>query len=99
MVSLADGEALVKIVSKILPAGTWAVFGIANMSAVNSTFAPHHTTFGDAYCELRQGNFYIGGAASRELLDEDDNNGKRSLSLFGGALASAGDPPALPGWQ
>jgi len=87
---LADGEAFVKIASKILPEGSWAVFGIANMTALNGTFAPHRNTLGDAHCQLRSGNFFIGGATSRELLSEDDTIGKRSLSMFGGAIVPSG---------
>ena len=79
-----------KITSKTLSAGSWVVFGIANMSSDNGTIAPHRDTNGDAHCQLRSGNDFIGGATSRELLTADDNIGKRSLSMFGGAQVPVG---------
>jgi len=90
VVQLADGEAFVKVASKFLTEGSWAVFGVASMTALNGTFAPHRNTLGDAHCQLRSGNFFIGGATSRELLSEDDTIGKRSLSMFGGAQVPSG---------
>jgi hypothetical protein len=81
---------LVKIASKSLAPGSWAVFGIANMQSLNGTFGPHRDTFGDAHCQLRNGNDFIGGATSRVFMSEDDNVGKRSLSMFGGAQVPAG---------
>jgi hypothetical protein len=57
---------------------------------VNGTFDPHRDTNADAHCQLRNGNDFIGGATSRQLITEDDNIGKRSLSMFGGAQVPAG---------
>jgi hypothetical protein len=87
---LAEGEAFVKIASKTLPEGAWAVWGNADLAAVNGTFAPHRDTNADAHCQLRSGNFFIGGATSRELVTADDNIGKRSLAMFGGAIVPSG---------
>ncbi len=81
---------LTKIASKILPAGSWAVFGVANLISSNGTFAPHHDTNGDAHCQLRNGADFIGGATSRQLITADDNIGKRSFSMFGGAQVPVG---------
>lgn len=89
-VQLAEAEAFVKIASKNLPEGSWTIFGIANMRSSNGTFDPHRDTNGDASCQLRSGDGFIGGATSRQFISADDNVGKRSLSMFGGAQVPVG---------
>ena len=87
-VPLADGEVLVKVLAKTLPEGSWAVFGLINLSQINGSFSGSDLIT-DVSCELHSGNFLIGGGTSREFVNADDT-GKRSFSIFGGALVPIG---------
>jgi hypothetical protein len=75
--------------AKILPSGSWAVWGIANLSANYSVFPAGGLEIGDTHCELRSDNSFIGGATSRTDIQPHDTI-KQSLSMFGGAQAVAG---------
>jgi hypothetical protein len=75
----------VKITSKTLPAGSWAVWGIANGSLI----AFDGGAIADLHCELRSDNIFIGGATGRALVPENDFV-LVSLSMFGGTQAVAG---------
>jgi hypothetical protein len=81
-----DPEALTKVLSKNLPAGSWAIVVTANIE-------PGSPFDGDAIsttiCELRNGAGIIGSATDRRFIPEDDLV-ELSLSMNGGALVSAG---------
>lgn len=77
-----------KVLSKTLPAGSWAIVATANTTAGQGIFSGGDHIF-DASCELRNGATPIGGATDRRFVPEDDKV-KRSLSMNGGAQVPAG---------
>lgn len=78
--------ALVKVASRSLPAGSWAV-----AATVNTLASPGDAAAGNAdlVCELRNGASFIGGATDRRKI-ESGVPAKRSLSMNGGAQIPAG---------
>ena len=74
-----------KAISKILPAGSWAIVATANTHAFPRTAAAGKS---DLSCELCNGAAFIGGATDRRFVGED--GAKRSLSMNGGAQVPAG---------
>jgi hypothetical protein len=90
---LADGDPppFVKITSKTLPAGSWAVWGIANFNSENETL-PSRDTEGNAYCELRNDNNFVASAGPYRFLmtSNDFASARAPLAMFGGVQALAG---------
>jgi hypothetical protein len=78
----------VKVASKILPGGSWAIVATANMAHDN--FVGCSNCVRTAACELRgtDGGF-IGGATDRRAIPGGDHV-ERSLSMEGGAQVPAG---------
>jgi hypothetical protein len=91
---LPNNNVFLKIVSKILPAGSWAIVATVNTTAFNGTFAPAHDVNADANCELRNGTAVIGAATDRRTIPETDL-AKRTLSMNGGAFLPAGGEVSL----
>lgn len=81
-------DQFVKVASKNLAAGSYALIGTAN------TEGYHWTPFGgsgitDVACELRNGTGFIGGAHDRRMIPSGDRV-KRTLTMTGGAQVPAG---------
>jgi hypothetical protein len=83
-------ETFTKVVSKNLPAGSWAIVATVNTNVYGQGGGP---TAGDnvrdVSCELRNGATVIGSATDRRAIPLDDLV-KRSLSMNGGAQVPAG---------
>ena len=79
----------VKVTSKTLPAGSYAIVATANMSA-NPFLSGTHVS--DTFCELRNpSGQFIGGARDRRQILTNEGN-TISLSMNGGAtLSSTGE--------
>ncbi len=89
-VSLPLDGSFTRVLSKNLPAGSWAIVATVNTNALIPGVNPgEDTKVRDAGCELRNGTDFIGGATDRRLIREDDTV-KRSLSMNGGAQVPAG---------
>jgi hypothetical protein len=73
-----------KVLSKNLPAGSWAIVATATVSGITS--GEH---IADAGCELRNGANVIGGTTDRRVFPGDQVL-TRSLTMNGGALVPAG---------
>ena len=85
-------EAFVKVISKRLPAGSWALFATVNTRALGLFTKVGVRPFGirDAVCELRNGSGdFIGGATDRRTIPYAQVV-NRSLSMEGGAQVPAG---------
>jgi hypothetical protein len=80
---MQPGEVFTEVVSKQLPAGSYEFFAYADMEASSSS-----DSAGDARCELRQGNFFVGGTTSR--IELTNSTQKRVLTVFGGAIIPTG---------
>jgi hypothetical protein len=74
-----------KVLSKNLPAGSWAVVATANTHALPGGEAAGNA---DLNCELRNGSGFIGGATDRRFIPVE--GAKRSLSMNGGAQVPVG---------
>jgi hypothetical protein len=85
-------ENMTKVLSKNLPAGSWALVATANISS------PGPITGSDwirtTRCELRSGASVIGSASDRRSIVELDDV-LRSLSMNGGAALPAGGEVSL----
>jgi hypothetical protein len=79
------GESFKKVLSKSLPAGSWAIVASANVRA----FAFSYTGVMDVVCELRNGASYIGGATDRRVTPSAERT-SATLSMNGGAQVPAG---------
>lgn len=86
-VELPANDVWIRVVSKTLPAGSWAATATVN-STVYGPLASG-TTNRDLSCELRNGNAFIGGATDRRAIPADEI-AKTSLSMNGGAQVPAG---------
>lgn len=82
---VAGTDSFAKIVSKNLPAGSWAVLATAN--ARGSNLASDHVRSLD--CELRNGTGFIGGAQDRSFSPANQII-RMSLTLNGGAQVPSG---------
>lgn len=76
-----------RVLSKRLPAGSWAIVATADLEAGLGNFGGDRIT--SASCQLRNGSGVIGFATDRRVVPEDDV-AARSLSLNGGAAVPAG---------
>jgi hypothetical protein len=81
------GENMTRVLSKNLPAGSWAIVATGNMEV-------GHTSFGGdriltTACELRNSAAIIGSAVDRRLVPDDDF-ATVSLTSNGGAAVPAG---------
>lgn len=74
------------VLSKRLPAGSWAIVATANTTVGQGNFGGDRIA--DAHCELRNGASVIGGATDRRFLPADDKV-KRSMTTNGGAQVPA----------
>jgi hypothetical protein len=92
---LASG--FVRVASKQLPAGSWAV--TATVNTVVEVLGNDDVTIRDLVCELRNGSGFIGGATDRREFPPDDSTAftgadpkelRRSLSMNGGAQVPSG---------
>jgi hypothetical protein len=85
---LAPEYGFVKVMSKTLQPGSWAV-----VATVNSTAPDYHVgndlVAVDLVCELRSGSGFIGGATGGGVVP-NTGEAKRSLSMNGGAQVPAG---------
>ncbi len=82
-VDLPNSDEFVKVASKNLPAGSWAIVATANFES--PIFLSDHNS--DTACELRNGADFIGGARDRRVTAEV---AKVSLSMNGGAQIPPG---------
>jgi hypothetical protein len=81
-------DAFNQVVSKTLPAGSWAVAATANIShALPLPGDPIEETV----CELRNGSGFIGGATNARQVDQGGL--KSTMSMNGGAQVPAGGGP------
>jgi hypothetical protein len=81
-----NGNTFTEIVSKQLPAGSWAAAAMANFNGV-----PLATEqIADATCPLRHGNNVIGYTTDRRVIPSGDPVSRRSLTMNGGAQVPAG---------
>jgi hypothetical protein len=71
---------------KFVPAGSYSVVATVHMWVGGPSSGDR---VGTAYCELRNGNGFIGGATDRRVVPEDDQI-DRSLTVTGGAQVPAG---------
>jgi hypothetical protein len=85
-VAFPSGDALVKVLSKNLPGGSWAIVATANLHSLIPGSSDRISTCG---CELRNGNAVVGGATDRRVIPEGDRV-LISLSMNGGAQVPAG---------
>jgi hypothetical protein len=76
-----------KVVSKNLPAGSWAITATANTTVGISSFAGDRML--STSCQLRNGTDIIGGATDRRSVPAGQN-GAATLSMNGGAQVPAG---------
>jgi hypothetical protein len=83
--SVAIFDTLEEIVSKNLPAGSWAIVATATLSS--PPFVGDAVT--SSSCELRNGAGFIGGATDRRTMPAGDHY-QVSLSLNGGAQVPPG---------
>jgi hypothetical protein len=81
-----NNDVFTKVVSKNLPAGSWAI-----VATVNTHAGPFDTgnLVRELVCELRNGSGFIGGATDRQIIPGGDT-AKRSLTMNGGAQVPAG---------
>jgi hypothetical protein len=82
-----NGDQLTKVVSKTLLAGNYSVWGIVNLNEWNPNSGEAN---GDAHCELRIDNSFIGGATDRKTISGNDSSAARTIMVFGGAVAKGG---------
>ena len=75
-----------KVMSKVLPAGNYAIVSTVQLSVFNGSFAGEDY-IRTANCQLRKGSSVIGGASDRRVIIEGDS-AKRNLTLTGGAAVS-----------
>ena len=80
-------ENMAKVLSKNLPAGSWALVATTNMDVGRSSFGGDRVL--TTACELRNGAAIIGSAVDRRVAPEDDF-AIASLTLNGGAAVPAG---------
>jgi len=85
-VATPDDGSFVKVASKTLPAGSWAIFGTAN-TYTGSPFGGD--VLRSATCELRNGPGSIGSATDRREIPVSESV-SRTLSMSGGANIPAG---------
>lgn len=85
---LVNIKELAQVISKNLPAGSWAIAATANMTVARGRFANGEITQ-TSYCELRSGAVVIGGATDRRSLFSDQV-GAATLSMNGGTHLPAG---------
>lgn len=77
-----------KVLSKILPAGTWAIVATANITVGGGAFGGGDLELSED-CQLRSGDSIIGGAGDRRQVPVGTNFAA-TLSMNGGAHVPAG---------
>jgi Collagen triple helix repeat (20 copies) len=82
---ITDSDAFVKVASKLLPRGSWAIVATANIT--NSQISRDFNS--DTACELRNGAGFIGGARDRRVTPEGEFS-MVSLTMNGGAQIPPG---------
>lgn len=81
-------DQFVKVASKNLPAGSYALIGTANTEGHHFALSGNPGIH-DVVCELRNGTGFIGGAHDRRMIPSSDWV-KRTLTMTGGAQVPAG---------
>lgn len=82
-----DAGVFVKVLSKQLPEGSWAVTGTVNTTLADGSYDSDRTL--SVECQLRNGNGFIGGADVRQSIPEGQF-ARESLSMNGGAQVPPG---------
>jgi len=80
-------ENMTKVLSKSLPAGSWALVATTNMDVGQTSFGGDRIL--TTACQLRNGAAIVGSAVDRRFVPEDDF-ATASLTLNGGAAVPAG---------
>jgi hypothetical protein len=78
------------VLSRDLPAGSWAVSATVNLTETNGSFGPSHDEIRNTECEIRNTTGgVIGSATDRRVIPEEDSVSP-SLAFNGGAAIPSG---------